>query len=438
MKQREVAITGVGAISPFGLTAADMWEGICQGKCGISTITHFDPIKFPCKIAGQVPPYSMKEYLPKHHRKAGKLMSRDIELAVIAADDAFRNSGLGTKHIETQPQITPERTSISIGAGLVSCEIEEMAPAVAHSVTGGKFDIKKWGAEGINLVTPLWLLKYLPNMLACHIGIIHDIQGPGNNITSGECAGPLSIAESVTTIKRDASDVALAGSGEAKVDPIVLLRQIILGRTTTTHNDSPQEACRPFACDADGAAFSEGAGMVVLEELEHAKARGAYIYATIAGIGESTNLCEQLERLEENAPGLQIAIKKALAQAAITPDQIDLIIPHGTAVACDDKAEAAAIAAVFGDCISKIPVLPTKSMLGHTGTAGGAIDVVIAAKAMQTGTIPAAKNCPKVFEGCKLNIVQTKIEKEIKYALCCSYTFGGQCVAIVLRKGGMQ
>ncbi len=438
MKQREVAITGVGAVSPFGLTADDMWGGICLGMCPISTITYFDPVKFPCKIAGQVPPYGMKEYLPKHHRKAGKLMSKDIELAVIAADDAFRNSALGTKHIERQPQITPQRTSISIGAGLISCEIEEMSPAVTQSVTDGKFDMKKWGAEGMNLVTPLWLLKYLPNMLACHIGIIHDIQGPGNNITSGECAGPLSISESVTTIRRDAADVALAGSGEAKVNPIVLLRQIILGRTTTTHNDDPQNACRPFACDADGAVFSEGAGMVVLEELECAKARGANIYATIAGIGESTNLSEQLERLEENAPGLQIAIKKALAEAGIKPEQIDLIIPHGTAVACDDKAEAAAIAAVFGDCVGKIPVLPTKSMLGHTGAAGGAIDIVIAAKAMQAGIIPAAKNCETPFAGCKLNIVKEKIEKEIKYALCCSYTFGGQCVAIVLRKGGLQ
>jgi len=438
MKQREVAITGVGATSPFGLTAADMWDGICQGKCGISAITYFDPVKFPCRIAGQVPPYSMKEYLPKHHRKAGKLMSKDIEIAVIAADDAFRNSGLGTKHIETQPQITPERTSINIGAGLISCEIDEIAPAIAQSITDGKFDMKKWGAEGMNLVTPLWLLKYLPNMLACHIGIIHDIQGPGNNITSGECAGPLSISESVTTIKRDAADVALAGSGEAKVNPIVLLRQIILGRSTTTHNDDPQNACRPFAADADGAAFSEGAGMVVLEELEHAKARGAYIYATVAGIGESTNLSDNIEKLEENAPGLQIAIKKALAEAGIRPEQIDLIIPHGTAVACDDKAEAAAIAAVFGNAVTGIPVLPTKSMLGHTGVAAGAIDIVVAAKAMQAGIIPAAKNCPRVFDGCRLNIVKERIEKEIKYVLCCTYTFGGQCVAIVLRKGGMQ
>lgn len=436
MKQREVAITGVGAVSPLGLNAADMWDAICSGKCGISAITHFDPVNFPCKLAGQVAQYSMKEYLPKHHRKAGKLMSRDIELAVMAADDAFRSSGLGTKHIERQPQINPQRTSICVGASLISCEIEEIAPAVAQSKTDGGFDIKKWGQEGMSLVTPLWLLKYLPNMLACHIGIIHDIQGPGNNITTGECAGLIAITEAVMTIRRDAADVALAGSGEAKANPIMLLRQCVLGRTTVTHNDDPQNACRPFACDADGSVFGEGAGMVILEELEHAKARGAEVYAVIAGFGESTSLSTQVDKLEDNAAGLAIAISGAIAEAGITSEQIGLIIPHGTAVPGDDKAEAAALYEVFGGSLENIPVLPTKSMLSNTGAASGAIDVVVASMALKTGVIAAAKNCPKTFDGCRLTLAREKMTKDIQYALCCGYTFGGQCAAIVLKKGG--
>lgn len=434
MEQRKVAITGIGAVSPLGLTASQMWEGLCEGKCGISKIDAFDATKFPCNIAGQAPEYKVRSYLPKHHRKAAKLMSRDIELAVMAADDAFRDSGLGTKHIEAEPKIVPQRTTINIGAGLVTCDIEEMAPAVSASISDGKFDIKKWGTDGIGLVTPIWLLKYLPNMLTCHIGIIHDIQGPGNNITAGECAGSMSVIESILTIQRGVADTALAGSGEAKVEPIALMRQITSGRATKTGNDNPQTACRPFAADADGAVFSEGAGMLVLEEISMAKSRGAKIYAEVAGMGESISISNDILKLESDGLGLQIAITNALEEAGITADKIDLVIPHGTAVAENDKAEATAIATVLGDAIDNIAVLPTKSMLGHTGTASASIDLVIASRAMHEGFIPAAKNCNAKFEGCKLNIVEEKIEKEINYALCCSYTAGGQCVAIVLKK----
>ncbi|MFI4911188.1 MAG: beta-ketoacyl-[acyl-carrier-protein] synthase family protein [Sedimentisphaeraceae bacterium JB056] len=436
MEQRKVAITGIGAVSPLGLTASDMWEGLKEGKCGLSEITAFDPVEFPCKIAGQAPEYKIRTYLPKHHRKAAKLMSRDIELAVMAADDAVRNSGLGTKHVEAEPKLVPERTTINIGAGLVTCDIEEMAPAVSASIEDGKFDMKKWGTDGMGLVTPLWLLKYLPNMLACHIGIIHDIQGPGNNITTGECAGAMSVIEAALTIKRDAADTALAGSGEGKVEPIALMRQILSGRASTKGNDMPQAASRPFANDASGAIFSEGAGMLVLEELNAAKSRNAKIYAKIAGMGESISISDDIVHLEADGKGLEIAITKAMEEAGITAEQIDLIIPHGTAIAQDDKAEAAAITAALGDAVSNIPVLPTKSMIGHTGTASASIDLVIASKAMEEGFIPAAKNCEQEFEGCKLNIVKKAVTKEIKYALCCSYTAGGQCVAIILEKEG--
>ena len=435
MEQRKVVITGIGAISPLGLCIDDIWQALCEGKCGATEITAFDASEFPCKIAGEAPEYKIKDYLPKHHRKAGKLMSRDIELAVIAADNAVRDSGWGSKHVEAEPKLNPLRTSINIGASLVTCDINEMVPAVMASVNDGKFDMKKWGSEGMELVTPLWLLKYLPNMLACHIGIIHDIQGSGNNITAGECAGVLSVIEAMDTIARDASDVAIAGSGEAKVEQIALMRQIVCGRATTKSNDNPSGACKPFAADAAGSIFGEGAAMLILENMATANERGAKIYAEIAGTGESVSHNQDVLRLEPDGKGLQIAIEAALTQAGISPEQISLIIPHGTAIADDDKAEATAIAAALGDAISDIPVLPTKSMLCHTGTASAAIDLVIAAKAIKEGVIPAAKNCEQAFEGCRLNIVKQKIEKEINYVLCCSFTPGGQCAAVILKKG---
>ncbi len=433
MKNRRVAITGLGAVSPLGLTASEMWENICQGKSGIDTIKAFDASELPCSIAGEVPDYKLRSYIPKFHRKAVKLMSRDIELAVIAADEAFKSSGIVTKATDAENvSVDPKRVSINIGAGLISCDLIELAPAIAESINNGEFDIKIWGEKGLPLVTPLWLLKYLPNMLDCHVGILHDIQGPGNSITCGEASSHLSISEACSTITRDAADVAIAGGGEAKVNPIVLTRQCLLGRTTS-QNENPQEACRPFASDASGCVFGEGAGLVILEELSHAKGRNAQIYAEVVGCGESTSHNLDYKNLDADGKGLQIAIENALEQAQISPEEIDLIIPHATAIPQDDKAESLAIVNALGDCAKTIPTLPTTSMLSNTGAASGGLDIIVAAMAMKNSTIPAAINCEDISTDCELNIVKETISKKIKYALICSYTYGGQTGAIILK-----
>jgi 3-oxoacyl-[acyl-carrier-protein] synthase II len=435
MSSTRVVITGLGAVSPLGLTAGDLWDGLCAGRCGISKVTVFDPAGFDCKLAGQVPDYKIQQYVPKSYRKAVKLMSRDIELAVIAAYEALSDSGLITKGIDPEKtNVDPERVAINLGAGLISCDLVELAPAAAASVTNGKFDIRKWGKEGLELVTPLWLLKYLPNMLACHIGIIHDIEGPSNTITCAEASAHLAIGEAAQIIARGDSDIALAGGAEAKVNPIVMIRQCLLHRATIENNDAPASACRPFDADAKGSVFGEGAGVVILEDMENAKRRGAKIYAEIAGIGQSNSINPAYEHLEPDGLGIQIAIEKAMADAQIQPEDLDLIIPHGTGIAVDDPAEATAIEAVLGKAATKTAVWPTKSMLSNTGAASGAIDVIAAVCAMANGRIPAAKNCDRKAARCNLNIVKQPLETNIRYALCCSYTYGGQTAAVVLRK----
>jgi 3-oxoacyl-[acyl-carrier-protein] synthase II len=406
MSSTRVAITGFGAISPLGLTAADMWASLCAGRV-----------------------------VPKSYRKATKLMSRDIELAVIAANEAFAHAGLVTKGIDPENvNINPERTAIVLGAGLISCDLVELAPAVAASVTDGKFDIKKWGKEGIEQVTPLWLLKYLPNMLACHVGIIHDLQGLSNTITCAEAASHLAIAEAAQAIARGASDVALAGGAEAKVNPIVMIRQCLLKRTTIEHNDMPAAACRPFDADAKGSVFGEAGGVVVLEDPDYAAKRGATVYAEIIGLGESSSVNPVYEHIEPDGEGVRVAIEKAMADAQIRPEDLDLIIPHGTGIPADDLAEARAIRTALGEAAASIPVWPTKSMLSNTGTAGGALDVIAAVCAINEGRIPAAKNCDRKADGCDLNIVSQPIDKRIRHALCCSYTYGGQTAALILRR----
>ena len=435
MNSSRVVITGLGAITPLGLTVSDMWTGLCAGRVGIDEITAFDPVGFSCKLAGQVPDYKIREYVPKTYRKAVKLMSRDIELAVIAANEALVHSGIITRGIDPENvNVNPERMAINLGAGFISCDLVELAPAVAASVTDGSFDLHKWGKEGLELVTPLWLLKYLPNMLACHLGIIHDIQGPSNSITCAETSAHLAIAEAAQIIARGGSDIALAGGAEAKVNPMIMIRQCLLKRTTDKNNDEPASACRPFDADAEGSVFGEAAGIVILESLENAEGRGAKIYAEVVGTGHSNNINPTYEHLEPDGKGIEIAIKKAIADAQIEPGDLDLIIPHGTGIAADDLAEAKAIQAALGEAAAKTAVWPTKSMLSNTGAASGAIDVIAAVCAMAEGKIPAAKNCDKKADGCNLNIANQPQEKNIRYALSCSYTYGGQTAALVLKQ----
>ena len=434
MRTRRVVVTGTGAATSLGLTGKELWDGLLEGRSGIKKIQAFDPVGFPCELAGEVPDYKIRNYVPKSHRKATKLMSRDIEISVIAADDAVKNSGLVTKAIDPENStITATRTAISFGAGLISCDLEEMAQSVEKSVTDGEFDIQKWGTDGLQSLTPLWLLKYLPNMLPCHIGIIHDIQGPSNTITCGEVAGHIAIAEAAEMIARNDADIALGGGGEAKVNPVVMIRQCLHNRTATDSNDSPEKACRPFDANADGSVFGEAAGVVVMEELEFAKARKAAIAAEIVGSASSNSLNTDFAHLEEDGQGLQIAIRKALEEANIQPDQIDLVVPTGTGIVADDKAEAAALKAVFGSSLSSIHVWPIKGMVSHTGAAAGAIDVIAAIGAIMHQKIGPVKNVESAADS-GLNIATEPVDKEINYALCCGYSFGGQTAALVIKR----
>ncbi|MHC4394811.1 MAG: beta-ketoacyl-[acyl-carrier-protein] synthase family protein [Planctomycetota bacterium] len=437
MSSVRVAITGFGAISPLGMTAGEMWDSLSLGRCGIDKITAFDPVGFDCKLAGQVPDFKVQKFVPKTVRKATKLMSRDIELAVVAAAEALSASGFVTKAIDPENiNIDPTRTAINLGAGLISCDLVELAPAVAASVTDGSFDLRKWGKQGLEMVTPLWLLKYLPNMLACHIGIIHDIQGPSNTITCAETSGHLAIIEAGQIITRRDSDIALAGAAEAKVNPIVMIRQCLLKRATSQNNDDPATACRPFDANAKGSVFGEAAGIVILENLENARKRGVKCYAEIVGAGQSNSINPAYEHIELDGKGIRIAIEKAITDAQIEPKDLDMIIPHGTGIPADDLAEAKAIQAALGEAAAQIPVWPTKSMLSNTGAASGAIDIIAAVCAINNSTIPAAKNCNEKADGCNLNIVNKPLKKDIRYALCCSYTYGGQTAAVVLKNTG--
>ena len=280
MGEHRVAITGIGVVSPAGIGRDEFWQSILEGRRCVRRINAFDASKFPSSIAAQLDGFSARKFVPKDYRKAVKVMARDIEIAVAAADLAFRDSGIVTRGIAADSTtINPKRLGCNIGAGLICSDLDELGSAVNTAVEDGRFDIRKWGSSGIDNLTPLWLLKYLPNMLACHVTIIHGAEGPSNTITCGDCSGLLSAAEAGSYVARGLVDAAVAGSAESKLNPMGLLRQALLKRLCTTRNEEPETACRPFDAAHDGTVIGEGGGLVILEDMDRARSRGATIYA---------------------------------------------------------------------------------------------------------------------------------------------------------------
>ena len=332
MTERRVVITGVGTVNALGVGSDSYFEAMLAGAIGVKRIAHFDPSGFPSQIGGESDEFKMNSLVPKAHRKATKLMSRDIELAVLAADYAVRDAGLTTKGTdpESDADIDPTRSGVNIGAGLISCDPLELGAATAHAVVDGNFDLPKWGREGMQSLTPLWLLKYLPNMLNCHISIIHDLQGPNNSLTCGEAAGVLAVGEAFRNIQHGKADMIIAGGAECKTNPMGLVRQCLMKRTSTGYNDRPAQASRPFDQDADGTVLGEGGGIMILEELEHARSRGARIYCELVGFGASSQFGPDLITPEPDGRGMTIAMNKALAESGLTAEAIDLLVPHGT------------------------------------------------------------------------------------------------------------
>jgi len=252
--RRQVVITGLGVVSPFGQGADALWEGLLQGRCAIGPITRLDATGFACQLAGEVPAeVSVKKRVPKTHRKAVKVMARDTELAVIAAHEAASDAGLGTPGLEEQrpegPAHPPHRLGCQIGAGLIACETNELTQALVTALDErtGEVSLRAWGEKGMGNLTPLWLLKYLPNMLACHVTIIHNAQGPSNTITCAEASGLLSAAEAVRVIRRGAADACFAGGAESKLNHMGLVRMDFAGRLAHAPAEAPPEqVVRPY------------------------------------------------------------------------------------------------------------------------------------------------------------------------------------------------
>ena len=434
MTERRVAITGLGVVAPTGVGIDPFWDALCQGRSAIRPIAGFDAGGFPATIAGELEDFSARKFVPKSYRKGVKVMARDIEMAVAAADLAVRDAGITTKGIDPDAtDVDPKRLACNIGAGLICSDLNELGTAVQAAVRDGHFDMKAWGSDGINNLQPLWLLKYLPNMLACHVTIIHNARGPSNTLTCGDTSGQLAIGEAARQIARGRADVAFAGGGESKLNPMGLLRQQLLGRLCTTANDRPTEACRPFDAEHNGTVIGEGAGLVILEDLQRAEARGARIYAEVVGFGAACDPAGA-EVGRANAGGLDRAARRALADAGIEPGHLGLLLAHGTGVPQEDRIEAEAWNDVLGPAVRTTPAATMTATTGSMFAGHGGVSVAATALSVYHQTVPATANFQTPDNGCHLNLSPKSRSADIDYALCGSFAVGGQSGAVVLKR----
>lgn len=432
---KRVVVTGIGVVSPLGIGAATFWDALLGGKCAIRTATLFDPHGFACTLAGEVPAFKIGEHVPKTYRKATKVMARDTELAVIAADCAMRDAGLQTRAYTETPAIDGTRFGCNIGAGLINAELNELTAAMnaarAEQQTN-KLDLRRWGREGMSQLTPLWLLKYLPNMLACHVTIIHGLCGPSNTITCADASSHLAIGEAFRTIQRGNADVAICGGAESKVNPMGVVRQTLLRRLNEDSNDAPERAVRPFDEEAAGTVTGEGGGLLILEELDHARQRGARIYAELAGFAASQDAYSVSEP-DPTGRSYGNAVANAIKDAGLKPADVGLVVPHGLGIKRFDEAELLGLGAALGDQLSRVALAPMKAGMG-TLAAGCGADAAAAVLAVHHRKIPPAVNTRRPIGGRKLNVSAEAREFDGSVAISSCYSLGGQNAALVFRR----
>jgi 3-oxoacyl-[acyl-carrier-protein] synthase II len=436
MQSRRVVITGLGVVTPIGIGVDAFWNALLECRCGIGPVKGFDASGFACSIAGELAGFSAKKYLPAHYRKAIKVMEPGTQIAVAAADLAVRDSGLSACGADGAAQspgtIDGRRLACNIGSGLICQDLNELGAAVQFAAgPDGRFDPRLWGSKGMGNLTPLWLLKYLPNMLSCHVSIIQGAKGPSNTITCGDASGHLAIGEAGRYIQRNWADAAIAGGAESKLNLMGFLRQSMLRRLAAGR---PQEAaCRPFEADSAGTVIGEGGGIVILEEAGHATARGAKVYAELAG---HAGACDPAatDVLRPTAGGLAGAVQNALAAAGVTPRDVDLVVAHGTGVPGEDASEADEWRQALGERVKSVPAVAFTGATGSLFGGVGGVQVAAAAMAIHHGVVPPTPRFACRAAGCDLDLAPHARQAKIRCAVTAAFTVGGQSSACVLKE----
>lgn len=411
MTLRRVVITGMGVLTPIGNDAGTFWGSLATGRSGIGRITTFDPAEFPSQIAGE-----LKDFDPSLHldRKQLKRMDRFCQIGVVAAKQAVADSGLD-----------PERENL------------ERVGVYASSGIGGLKTIEDQHRimleKGPSRVSPLLVPMMIINLLPGHISMIYGFKGPNLSVVTACATATHSIGEALLALRAGMADVIVAGGAEASITQLGLAGFCSM-KALSTRNDEPERSSRPFDRDRDGFVMAEGAGMLVLEELEHARRRSARIYGELVGYG-ATGDAYHLTAPAPDGAGAALCMKMALATAGVNPSEVDYINAHGTSTELNDRFETMAIKTVFGTDAGRIPVSSTKSMHGHLLGAAGAVEAAVCLLAMEHRLIPPTINYEFPEEGMDLDYVPNRPrEAEIDIAVSNSFGFGGHNGTLVLKR----
>jgi len=426
---RRVVITGVGVVAPNGVGKDAFWQACVDGHSGVGPIRSFDASNHPIRIAGEVHDFDPEPYIPDRFRKSVKVMGRAAKFGIGAAGLAVRDSGLDIGRED------PERLGVVMGTGLVPMDLGELAPILARACqeTGG-FDPTKLPDpnRGDAPLFPLWLLKYLPNMVAAHISMAFNCQGPNNTVVTACVAGTQAVGEGYRLVSRGDADVMLVGGADSRIDPLMLLAYTALGTLSRTDTRPPEERSRPFDKTRDGFVISEGAAVLVLEEYDRAVARDARIYAEVKGWGSSFDAYSVTKPDPEGRGGAR-AIQSALTEAEVDFRDVGYINAHGTSTKLNDLMETAAVKRVFGDHARGVQLSSIKSMIGHSIGASGAIEAAALALSLHTQVYPPTINLKTPDPGCDLDYIpNTARDGKVKYGLSTSFGFGGQNGALVM------
>jgi len=412
MRERRVVVTGIGVVCPVGNNQEEVWAAVRDGRSGIAHISSFDTSEFDVQIAGEVKHFDSLQYVSK---REGRRLDRFTLFAIAAAEEALNNSGL------MQDRVDPTRVGVFVGTGIGGLhEIEAQ-----HS---------KLMAAGPRKTSPLMIPKLMTNAAAGQISIRYGFLGPSMSISSACASGSNAIGEAFHSIRERMVDVQICGGSEAAVTPMGLSGFAQM-KALSTRNNEPQKASRPFEKNRDGFVMGEGAGILVLESLEHAKARGATIMAEIVGYGASSD-ASHITLPEPEGKGAVAAMRNALKDAALAPEAISYINAHGTATPAGDDIEAKAICRVFGDHAWKVAVSSSKSMFGHLLGASGAVESAVCIWAIMNDICPPTINLDEPDpQCCGLNFVPHQLEERpVNAVLNNSFGFGGHNVCLVFRE----
>ncbi|WP_042678467.1 beta-ketoacyl-ACP synthase II [Anaerosalibacter massiliensis] len=408
---KRVVITGLGPITPIGIGKEDYWKSLMEGKSGISRITNFDPENHASKIAGEVKDFRPEDYIEK---REAKRMDKFSQLAIAGTILAMKDSKLDVDKIDK------ERAGVILGSGVGGIETLEKE----HT---------KLLEKGPKRVSPFFIPMMIANMGPGHITMLYDFRGPSFTITTACASGTHAIGESFRLIQNGACDIVVTGGSEAAVSPIAVAGFSSM-RALSTRNDEPEKACRPFDKGRDGFVIGEGAGILILEELEHAVKRGAHIYGEVVGYG-ATSDAYHITAPDPEAKGAANAMKIALEDGQVDYREVDHINAHGTSTYYNDKLETLAIKTVFKEHANKISISSTKSMTGHLLGAAGGIEAIASVLAIEKDKVPPTINYEASDPECDLDYTPNKpIDREINYALSNSLGFGGHNATILFKK----